>query len=55
VTEAGKNEIVQKFYVAVTACDLDLLKAVVTDDVVWTLPGKSLMSTRSWSTVASGT
>jgi ketosteroid isomerase-like protein len=52
MTEAGKNEIVRKFYVAVTARDVDLLKAVATDDIVWTSPGKSLMSGEAHGTEA---
>jgi ketosteroid isomerase-like protein len=43
-TEAGKKEITRKFYDAMDARDINLLKAIVTDDIVWSLPGKSLMS-----------
>lgn len=44
MTEAEKKEITQKFYVALGARDIDLLKAVLTDDIIWSLPGESLMS-----------
>ncbi|MGC1931993.1 MAG: nuclear transport factor 2 family protein [Candidatus Nitrosopolaris sp.] len=36
--------MVQKFLTGVRNGDVSLLKSVVTDDVVWSLPGKSLMS-----------
>jgi ketosteroid isomerase-like protein len=44
MTEAEKKEITQKFYVAIGARDIGLLEAILTDDIVWSLPGKSLMS-----------
>jgi uncharacterized protein len=44
MTEAEKKEIAGKLYNAINARDIDLLKAVLTDDIVWSLPGKSLMS-----------
>jgi ketosteroid isomerase-like protein len=44
MAEAEKKEITRKFYVAIDARDNNLLKAILTDDVVWSLPGKSLMS-----------
>jgi uncharacterized protein len=44
MTEAEKKEITQRFYVALGARDINLLKDVLTDDIIWSLPGKSLMS-----------
>jgi ketosteroid isomerase-like protein len=44
MTEEEKKEVTRKFYTAIDARDINLMKAIVTDDVVWTLPGKSLMS-----------
>jgi uncharacterized protein len=44
MTEAEKKEITRKFYAGIDARDINLLKAVLTDDVAWSLPGKSLMS-----------
>jgi uncharacterized protein len=44
MTEAEKKQITQQFYVAIEARDIDQLRAVLTEDVVWTLPGRSLMS-----------
>ena len=42
--EAEKKAITGKFYAAIDARDINLLKAILTGDVVWSLPGKSLMS-----------
>jgi hypothetical protein len=44
MTETEKREIVQKLVTGFLSGDVTLLKSVVTDDVVWSLPGKSLMS-----------
>ena len=44
MTETEKREIVQKFITGLRHGDVTVLKSVVTDDVVWSLPGKSLMS-----------
>ncbi len=44
MTETDKAEVVQKFTTGLRNADVSLLKSVVTDDIVWTLPGKSLMS-----------
>jgi uncharacterized protein len=44
MTEEEKKEVTRKFYTAIDARDINLMKAIVTDDVVWSLPGKSLMS-----------
>jgi ketosteroid isomerase-like protein len=44
MTEVEKKEISQKFSAAMAARDIDLLKAIMTVDIVWSLPGKSLMS-----------
>jgi uncharacterized protein len=44
MNEAEQKEITRKFSAAMAARDIDLLKAIMTDDVVWSLPGSSLMS-----------
>jgi len=44
MTEAEKKEIAQRFITALSNRDANLLKSIMTDDVVWSLPGKSLMS-----------
>jgi ketosteroid isomerase-like protein len=44
MNEAEKSEITRQFSAAMSARDIELLKAIVTDDVVWSLPGNSLMS-----------
>jgi len=44
VNELEKKAITQKFYTAVNSRDVSLMREIVTDDVVWSLPGKSLMS-----------
>src|SRR4029077_3084817 len=44
MNEAEKREITQKFSAEMSARDIDLLKSIMTDDVVWSLPGNSLMS-----------
>lgn len=47
MTEGEKREITWKFSAAISARDINLLKAILTDDIVWSLPGKNLMSGRS--------
>jgi uncharacterized protein len=44
MNETEKKEIAQKFITGVSNRDANLLKSIMTDDVVWSLPGKSLMS-----------
>ena len=44
MNEAQKKDITQKFYAAVNARDVNLMNDILTDDVVWSLPGTSLMS-----------
>jgi ketosteroid isomerase-like protein len=44
MNEAEKREITRKFSAAMAARDIDLLKAVMTSDVIWSVPGNSLMS-----------
>jgi uncharacterized protein len=44
MNETEKKEIAQKFITGLGNGDANLLKSVMTDDVVWRLPGKSLMS-----------
>lgn len=44
ITEAEKKEIAQKFISGLRNRDGNLLKSIMTDDIVWSLPGKSLMS-----------
>ena len=39
MTETDKAEVVQKFTNGLRNADVNLLKSVVTDDIVWTLPG----------------
>ena len=34
MTEAEKKEITWKFYAAISACDINLLKAILTDEIV---------------------
>ncbi len=44
MTETEKSEIVQKFVTMLRDGDVNLLKSIVTDDVVWRPPGNSLIS-----------
>jgi len=44
MTETEKREIAQKFIKGLTKQDGSLLRTILTDDVVWSLPGTSLMS-----------
>ena len=44
MTETERKEITRKFSAAMSARDINLLKAILTDDIIWSLPGKSLMS-----------
>jgi ketosteroid isomerase-like protein len=44
MNETEKKEIAQKFITGLSNRDANLLKSIMTDDVVWSLPGKSLMS-----------
>jgi len=44
MTETEKKEIAEGFITGLRNRDANLLKSVMTDDVVWSLPGKSLMS-----------
>jgi ketosteroid isomerase-like protein len=44
MTGAEKKEITRKCSAAMAARDIDLLKAIMTDDAIWSLPGSSLMS-----------
>jgi hypothetical protein len=43
-TEIEKAEIAQQFLTGLRNRDWDLLKSIMTDDVVWSLPGSSLIS-----------
>jgi len=43
-TDEPKKEITRKVYDAIGARDINPLKAILTDDIVWGLPGRSLMS-----------
>lgn len=42
--ESEKYEIAQKFIKGLRDGDGSLLRSIMTDDVVWSLPGRSLMS-----------
>ena len=44
MTETEKKEIAQRFITGLSNRDANLLKSIMTDDVVWSLPGKSVMS-----------
>jgi len=44
MTETEKKEIAEGFITGLSNRDANLLKSIMTDDVVWSLPGKSLMS-----------
>jgi hypothetical protein len=44
VTESEKKQIALKFINALGSRDGSLLRSIMTDDVVWSLPGKSPMS-----------
>ena len=44
MNETEKKQIAQKFITGLSNRDANLLKSIMTDDVVWSLPGKSLMS-----------
>ena len=44
MSEAKKRELAEAFILGLTSHDEELLNSVMTDDVVWSLPGKSLMS-----------
>jgi ketosteroid isomerase-like protein len=44
LTEAEKNEIAQQFLTGLQNRDWDLLRSIMTDDIVWSLPGTSLIS-----------
>jgi uncharacterized protein len=42
--ETEKKKIAEGFITGLSNRDANLLKSIMTDDVVWSLPGKSLMS-----------
>lgn len=42
--EKEKAEIAQKFLTGLSTRDWDLLKSIMTEDIVWSLPGSSLIS-----------
>ena len=44
MTESEKKEIAEKFIAGLSNRDANVLKSIMTDDVVWSLPGTSLMS-----------
>src|SRR5215469_1744681 len=44
MTETEKREIAHKFIKGLTNQDGALLRTILTDDVIWSLPGTSLMS-----------
>jgi len=46
-TELKKTEIAKQFLTGLRTRDWDLLKSIMADDIVWNLPGSSLLeSTR---------
>jgi BarA-like signal transduction histidine kinase len=47
MNEAERKEITRTFSAEMAARDTDLLKAVMTDHVIWSLPGSSLISGQS--------
>jgi uncharacterized protein len=42
-TDVEKTEIAQQFLAGLRNRDWDLLKSIMTDDIVWSLPGRSLI------------
>jgi hypothetical protein len=48
MTESEKKEIALQFIKALGNRDGRLLQSIMTDDIVWSLPGKSLMSGEAW-------
>jgi hypothetical protein len=44
MTEAEKKDLAEKFVAGLTHHDQKLLNSILTEDVVWSLPGQSLMS-----------
>jgi len=44
MNETEKKEIAEKFITGLSNRDANVLKSIMIDDVVWSLPGKSLMS-----------
>jgi uncharacterized protein len=43
-TEDNKREIAQKFLTGLRNRDWDLLKSIMAPDIIWSLPGRSLIS-----------
>jgi ketosteroid isomerase-like protein len=44
MTDQDKKQLATSFIAALRAADADGFRAIMTDDVVWTLPGTSLVS-----------
>lgn len=44
MTETEKTAIAQQFLTGLRTRDWEMLRAAMTEDIVWTLPGKSLIS-----------
>ena len=44
VTDADKKAIAQEFLVGLRSRDWSLLRSIMTEDIVWSLPGTSLIS-----------
>jgi uncharacterized protein len=44
VTDADKKGIAQQFLAGLRSRDWSLLRSIMTDDIVWSLPGTSLIS-----------
>jgi predicted nucleic acid-binding protein len=54
ISEKEMKEITQKYGTAIGAHDIKLLKAIMTDHVVWSMPGKSLMSGEAHAIAVAG-
>ena len=44
ITDAEKRAVAEEFLAGLKTRDWDRLRAVMTDDIVWTMPGSSLIS-----------
>jgi hypothetical protein len=44
VTDANKETIAQQFLAGLRSRDWNLLRSIMTEDIVWSLPGTSLIS-----------
>ncbi len=44
ITDTQKQAVAEEFLAGLKARDWDRLRAIMTDDIVWTMPGNSLIS-----------